>query len=141
VKAKVFTIGGFSAHADQRDLLEWVSHFAESKPKVFVVHGEIKASEALAAAIHEKFEMEAHFPKWKESLMFKVREAAREKIPYKVETIDISQTMQSKVIDLEHEIERLKLRLKKKDEKTAIAKEDVDKLKYIEEELQGILPE
>ncbi|MDT8273716.1 MAG: MBL fold metallo-hydrolase RNA specificity domain-containing protein, partial [Desulfomonilia bacterium] len=38
VRAKVFTIGGFSAHADQRDLLEWIGHF-ESKPHVFVVHG------------------------------------------------------------------------------------------------------
>ena len=43
VRAKIFTIGGFSAHADQGDLLEWISHF-ESNPKVFVVHGEATAS-------------------------------------------------------------------------------------------------
>src|SRR5512136_1590287 len=43
VKAKVFTIGGFSAHADQNDLLEWAGHF-ESAPKIFLVHGEPAAS-------------------------------------------------------------------------------------------------
>ena len=53
VKAKVFTIGGFSAHADQKDLLEWVGHF-ESKPKVFVIHGEQTASETLARKIRER---------------------------------------------------------------------------------------
>jgi metallo-beta-lactamase family protein len=45
VKAKVLTIGGFSAHADQKDLLLWVSHFAESRPRVFIVHREATASE------------------------------------------------------------------------------------------------
>lgn len=46
VNAKVFTIGGFSAHADQKDLLEWASHF-ESSPKVFVIHGESEAVQLL----------------------------------------------------------------------------------------------
>ena len=64
-----------------------------------------------------------------------------EKMPYTTKTIDISQTLKNKVIDLEHEIERLKKRLKEKDAKTVIANEDIDKLKYIQEELQGILPE
>jgi metallo-beta-lactamase family protein len=39
VKAKVFTINGFSAHADKKGLLEWLSSF-KSKPSVFIVHGE-----------------------------------------------------------------------------------------------------
>ena len=29
VKAKVYTIGGFSAHADREDLLEWLGHFGK----------------------------------------------------------------------------------------------------------------
>jgi len=141
VKAKVYTIGGFSAHADQGGLLEWVRHFTESRPKVFIVHGEVKASEALAAAINEKFGMEVHVPKWKESLMLKLKETIREKMTHEAETIDISRIMQNKVIELEHEIERLKRRLKKKDEKKEVTQEDVDRLKYIQEELQEVLPE
>jgi metallo-beta-lactamase family protein len=39
VKANIHTINGFSAHADQRELLYWVSH--TGKPKtVFLVHGD-----------------------------------------------------------------------------------------------------
>jgi Cft2 family RNA processing exonuclease len=67
VKAKVFTIGGLSAHADQADLLGWVSHFAgKSKPRVFVIHGEGKSSEALANAIRRRFGLDVHVPQWRE---------------------------------------------------------------------------
>ena len=69
VKAKVFTIGGLSAHADQADLLGWVGHFAgKSKPRVFVIHGEAKSSEALANAIRRRFGLDVHVPQWREVL-------------------------------------------------------------------------
>jgi metallo-beta-lactamase family protein len=69
VKAKVFTIGGFSAHADQTDLLAWVGHFAKkSRPRCFVIHGEPTASEALAAAIKERFGLDVYVPHLREVL-------------------------------------------------------------------------
>ena len=34
IRSKVYTIGGFSAHADQGELLEWLGTFT-NKPKVF----------------------------------------------------------------------------------------------------------
>jgi metallo-beta-lactamase family protein len=69
VKAKVFTIGGLSAHADQADLLGWVGHFAgKSKPRVFVIHGETTSSEALANAIKRRFGLDVHVPQWREVL-------------------------------------------------------------------------
>jgi metallo-beta-lactamase family protein len=46
VAAQVHTIGGLSAHADQRDLLQWYGHF-EQRPRVALVHGENGAIEKL----------------------------------------------------------------------------------------------
>lgn len=54
VRAKISTIGGFSAHADQSGLLEWLGAF-QGNPKVFVTHGEEKAALAFAEAAHKKF--------------------------------------------------------------------------------------
>lgn len=55
VRAKVFTIGGFSAHADQTDLLEWLGHFTNGFMQVHVIHGERSASEDFALLVREKF--------------------------------------------------------------------------------------
>ena len=46
VNARVHTLGGFSAHGDQADLLRWYSGIA-GRPPVWLVHGERDASSAL----------------------------------------------------------------------------------------------
>lgn len=53
VKAQLHTLGGFSAHADRHDLLEWASNFPK-KTKFIVVHGEPKSSKALAMGLNDK---------------------------------------------------------------------------------------
>jgi len=68
VKSRVFTIGGFSAHADQEGLLEWVRPLKNSNPRVFIIHGELKAGEPLAKRIEEEIGLDAYIPEWKESL-------------------------------------------------------------------------
>jgi metallo-beta-lactamase family protein len=62
VRAKIFTIGGLSAHADQTALLDWLSHFENQKMRVFVVHGEESVSEEFAKLIRRKFGFEARVP-------------------------------------------------------------------------------
>ena len=61
VAAKVYTIGGFSAHADQKELLEWLSAF-KNNPQVFVVHGEEETSLQFAGIIREQLGFTAHVP-------------------------------------------------------------------------------
>jgi metallo-beta-lactamase family protein len=51
VRAKVFTIGGLSAHADRSALLGWLGGFAQPPRQTWVVHGEPLASHALRDAI------------------------------------------------------------------------------------------
>jgi metallo-beta-lactamase family protein len=42
VRAKIYTIGGLSAHADQAGLLEWMHHFRNPPQQTFIVHGEME---------------------------------------------------------------------------------------------------
>jgi len=53
VRAQIHTLGGFSAHADRRELLDWISHFKSKDMKIFVVHGEEKSAQSLAASLQE----------------------------------------------------------------------------------------
>ncbi|MEE4192584.1 MAG: MBL fold metallo-hydrolase, partial [Halieaceae bacterium] len=52
VRAEVHTLGGFSAHADQSQLLEWVGRF-QRRPRIYLVHGEPEAKAALQAKLKD----------------------------------------------------------------------------------------
>jgi len=62
VKARVFTINGFSAHAGQRQILEWLSHFQTRDMQIFLVHGEYSAQQVLAGLIKERFGFKVLIP-------------------------------------------------------------------------------
>lgn len=62
VKAKIHTLGGFSAHAGQTDLLRWLAVPAVNRPSVYLTHGEEKARTALADAIKTRTGLIAHCP-------------------------------------------------------------------------------
>lgn len=51
VRARVETIHGLSAHADQAEILRWLGGFSLSPARTFVVHGEPEASERLGEEI------------------------------------------------------------------------------------------
>jgi metallo-beta-lactamase family protein len=137
VKAKVFTIGGFSAHADQNDLLEWAGHF-ESSPKVFLVHGEPSASESLAAKIKERLGLDVYIPKWKERLVLKPREVVVEQAAEPEALPDFQSVMFNTVIDLENQLKTLKKAIQSRKK---VDEGDVDRLKYIEEEIRALIQE
>jgi metallo-beta-lactamase family protein len=54
VRARIYTVGGLSAHADQGALLGWLRGFHKPPRQTFVVHGEAAASANFAAAIHDQ---------------------------------------------------------------------------------------
>lgn len=62
VRAQVVTLGGFSAHADQSALLDWLAHFRRPPQQIFLVHGEPHAASALAGAIGNRFNRPAEIP-------------------------------------------------------------------------------
>jgi metallo-beta-lactamase family protein len=62
VRASVHTLGGFSAHAGQSDLLHWFGAMAPSRPRLFLTHGEAKGREPLARLLRERYGLVAHLP-------------------------------------------------------------------------------
>ncbi len=62
VKARIHTIGGFSGHAGQTELLDWLGHVAPAGPRVVLTHGETRQRDALAAAVRARFALDAERP-------------------------------------------------------------------------------
>jgi metallo-beta-lactamase family protein len=54
VRASVHTIGGLSAHGDQRALLDWLGGFHPPPARAFVVHGERETAVGFAEMIRER---------------------------------------------------------------------------------------
>ena len=71
VRCTVRSIAGFSAHADESELLDWIGRFAEGKQpgqpgfprRVFLVHGDPDAQVALEPKVRA-LGFETHVPHW-----------------------------------------------------------------------------
>lgn len=61
VRASIYTINGFSAHADRAELIEWLSVFKNS-PEVFIVHGEDEVAISFSELVREKFGFKTYVP-------------------------------------------------------------------------------
>jgi metallo-beta-lactamase family protein len=68
VKAQIHTLGGFSAHAGQSDLLTWFSAIAPSKPRVVLTHGEDEPRQILAQKIQQRFKLKVNLPRLGETI-------------------------------------------------------------------------
>ena len=80
VRCRIRSISGFSAHADEHELDDWLSNFAKAggsnggdgRPKtVFVVHGDPDAAQAFAARIKAEMHLEAQLPTYLETVQLR----------------------------------------------------------------------
>ena len=60
--ASIHTMGGFSAHADQKGLLDWFTSVAPAKPRLIITHGEDSSRDALAKLIRQQHGIRAECP-------------------------------------------------------------------------------
>lgn len=65
VNAKIHTVGGLSAHADQADLIKWYNHF-DNKPPLMLVHGEKATQQILIDQIKSTSTTNVRSAKYKE---------------------------------------------------------------------------
>jgi metallo-beta-lactamase family protein len=76
VRCQVRSISGFSAHADERELLDWLRHFAAGKRpgdpgyprRIFLVHGDPEAQVVLEPKVRD-LGFATHVPHWHERVV------------------------------------------------------------------------
>lgn len=71
VRCRVRQISGYSAHADQPRLLNWLRPIRFTLKKVFIVQGEPEESNALAHKIRDELALDTEIPKVGESYVLK----------------------------------------------------------------------
>lgn len=69
VRCEVRTISGYSAHADQAQLMKWAGSLRDSLTKLFVVQGEEAASNALSVKIRDELAINTEVPSLGESVV------------------------------------------------------------------------
>ena len=62
VRAEVVAIDGLSAHADRREILDWLRGFASPPRRTFITHGEPRASDTLRLLIEEELKWVVDVP-------------------------------------------------------------------------------
>jgi len=113
VKAHIHTLGGFSAHADQKGLLAWLSHFSNPQLEVFVNHGEEKISTELSQLIRERFHFKTVVPQWREKRVLfgeGEKELAEERV---VEEFIHEESLSTLLHHLDRTYKRLRRKLKR----------------------------
>ncbi len=65
VKARIYTINGFSAHADQQELINWAQSIKGLK-KIFIIHGEAEKQRVFKKALLRHIHAKAHIVKEQE---------------------------------------------------------------------------
>jgi metallo-beta-lactamase family protein len=81
VRCRVRSISGFSAHADESELLDWIARFGAGKQSgqpgyprtVFLVHGDPDAQLVIAPKV-EALGFRVHIPRWRERVELGVRD-------------------------------------------------------------------
>jgi metallo-beta-lactamase family protein len=69
VRARIEVLDGFSAHADQSEILRWLGTFKGSPETTYIVHGEPPAANELAEVIRERLKWKVEVARLQQKVM------------------------------------------------------------------------
>ncbi len=123
VNANIYNLDGFSAHADQPALLDWVKSMERLPKKVFLVHGEPAGMVELKDLLETELGVDVEMPEWLECFMI----GEEEHVPYRRTRRDIDIIYNALINKLEEMY------------KHKVTEEDLDKLYKKLKEIEKII--
>jgi metallo-beta-lactamase family protein len=68
VRAKIKLLDGFSAHADQGEIMRWLGTFQKAPRMTYIVHGEAPAASALRDLIRERLKWKVEIARYQQKV-------------------------------------------------------------------------
>ena len=142
VNARIEYIEGYSGHADQEWLMNFIYSFREQKPRhIFLVHGEESSQEVLKQKIEEEINIPVTIPEYGESYDLQDTPVLTNKI--KVKPMTLRSEILKNLNKLQNEFEDMKTYVKDDIENKALRDEDMfrinDKIKDLEKQIVNII--
>lgn len=146
VNARIEYIEGYSGHADQEWLLNFIYSFIQKPKQIFLVHGESESQEVLKEKILETTGIPVTIPDFGETyelkedmanLTNKIELTTRYK-PLRIEVLDRMQKLKDEVADMTQIIKEEIITEKAKDAEVALINE---KIKELERQIVEIIGE
>ncbi|MCB1563208.1 MAG: MBL fold metallo-hydrolase [Alphaproteobacteria bacterium] len=70
VRAEIDMLSNMSAHADYREILNWLGHFREAPRRTFLTHGEPEAASSMKFKIEKHLGWAVEIPEYKQTVEF-----------------------------------------------------------------------
>ncbi len=143
VNARVEYIEGYSGHADQEWLLNFIYSFYTKPKHIFLVHGEQTGQEVLKEKIMENTEIPVTIPDFGETYTLDDNLSVERKVelpnkyrPLRLEVLDRLKTLQEEILDMEDIIVKEKLSEHISDEQIKMIN---DQIKELEKQIVKII--
>ena len=107
VQLEIYDLEGFSGHADQKTLLDWIENFKHKPKKIFIVHGEEEPANILSRLIEEKFNIETIIPNLGDKMKI-TKESVEVRKGLSIDPIMLQQDIENEIESAYKEIEALK---------------------------------
>lgn len=146
VNARIEYIEGYSGHADQEGLMNFIYSFINKPKKIFLVHGEEEAQDIFKAKVEEEAQIPVIIPQWGETYEID-KENDKVEVVGKIERRETANTLRREIMQrlskLRNEIQDMEDYVKQDVQDTNLSDREVfainERIKDLEKQILNII--
>ena len=143
VRARIEYIEGYSGHADQEWLMNFIYSFIRKPKHIFLVHGEEEAQEVLKNKILEEAEIDVTIPEWGETYDLADEIKMTNKIPVPVKPLTLRDEVLIRLAQIKKEMQDMENFVKQDVDNQNLREEDIfrinEKIKDLEKQILNVV--
>ena len=143
VNARIEYIEGYSGHADQEWLMNFIYSFIRKPKHIFLVHGEEESQEVLKSKIEEEAGIGVTIPEWGETYKLNDQIVMTNKIPAPIKPVTLREEVLKRLEQIKKEMEDMESFVKQDVGDSKLRNEDMfrinEKMKDLEKQILNVV--